>query len=75
SVLHPGLKLEYFQKQSWDAEWIDEVISVTRAEYLSRYKGKTSCPKKMSAATAPESTEKQKSNAFWGFGNYSPSLG
>ncbi|KAF8833380.1 hypothetical protein BDN67DRAFT_986073 [Paxillus ammoniavirescens] len=27
-----------------------------------------------SAATAPESTEKQKSNAFWGFGNYSPSL-
>ncbi|KIK73237.1 hypothetical protein PAXRUDRAFT_178952, partial [Paxillus rubicundulus Ve08.2h10] len=58
-------------KQSWDEEWIDEAILVTHAVYVYRYKGKTSCPKETSAATAPESTEKQKSNTFWGFGNYS----
>ena len=34
SVLHPGLKLEYFRQHSWESEWIDEVERLTREEYI-----------------------------------------
>jgi hypothetical protein len=37
SVLHPGLKLEYFRQHLWESEWIDEVERLTREEYMSKY--------------------------------------
>jgi hypothetical protein len=37
SVLHPGLKLEYFRSQEWEEEWIDLAENLTREEYIERY--------------------------------------
>ena len=28
SVLHPGLKLEYFRQQEWEDEWIDNMTDL-----------------------------------------------
>ena len=36
-VLHPGLKLEYFRKQEWEADWIDVAESLVRDEYEKFY--------------------------------------
>lgn len=30
TVLHPGLKLEYFRKQEWDVDWIENAELITR---------------------------------------------
>lgn len=71
-VLHPGLKLEYFRKQRWKQKWIDETLTVTRAEYVVNYKGKTSPPEETSEATPdPEPIAQRESGAFGGFGDYS----
>ncbi|KAK7017583.1 ribonuclease H-like domain-containing protein, partial [Favolaschia claudopus] len=32
-VLHPGLKLAYFNKQNWPAEWIENARRITRTEF------------------------------------------
>jgi hypothetical protein len=39
-VLHPGLKLEYFQQKEWEAEWIDNAEELTYKVYVTRYEGK-----------------------------------
>jgi hypothetical protein len=39
-VLHPGLKLEYFQQYNWEQEWIDEVETLAQDEYIHMYEGK-----------------------------------
>ena len=65
-VLHPGLKLEYFQTQNWDAEWIKEAVTLTRAEYSVNYEGiVVATTDSMTAAGTNEPT------AFFGFGDYS----
>ena len=40
SVLHPGLKLEYFRQEEWEDEWIDNETDLVRNAYVSRYEGK-----------------------------------
>lgn len=37
-VLHPGLKLEYFCKQGWEPEWIDNGKTITR-DAFANYEG------------------------------------
>lgn len=37
SVLHPGLKLEYFRQHDWEAEWIEQAENMTREEYITTY--------------------------------------
>jgi hypothetical protein len=32
-VLHPGLKLEYFRHQSWEADWINEAEDLVGKEF------------------------------------------
>jgi hypothetical protein len=39
-VLHPGLKLEYFRQQGWEAEWVDNAMELVREEYEAHYDGK-----------------------------------
>ena len=39
SVLHPGLKLEYFWQQGWEEEWVDNAETLTRKEYIAHYDG------------------------------------
>jgi hypothetical protein len=36
-VLHPGMKLEYFRKQKWPEEWIEEAERLVREEYVAKY--------------------------------------
>ena len=37
-VLHPGLKTEYFKREDWTQEWIDNVRGMLRDEYDRHYK-------------------------------------
>ena len=39
-VLHPGLKLEYFQQKEWEEEWIDMAEELVCKVYVAQYKGK-----------------------------------
>ena len=39
-VLHPGLKLEYFQQKEWEEEWIDIAEELVHKVYVAQYKGK-----------------------------------
>lgn len=40
SVLHPGLKLEYFRVQKWKTDWIEVAEDLVRDEYARNYEGK-----------------------------------
>lgn len=40
TVLHPGLKLEYFRQHQWDEEWIDVAENLVREEYVINYEKK-----------------------------------
>ena len=62
-VLHPGLKLEYFHRQSWEAEWIDEAKDLVRKEFSHNYGGTASD----STATEPSASTMD----FADFGNIS----
>lgn len=42
TVLHPGLKLEYFRLQKWEDEWIEAAENLVREEYIDRYKDQVS---------------------------------
>ena len=44
SVLHPGLKLEYFRKHDWQEEWVDVAENLVREEYISNYENKMGEP-------------------------------
>jgi hypothetical protein len=37
SVLHPGLKLEYFKQHEWLPEWIEQAESLAREEFIAMY--------------------------------------
>jgi hypothetical protein len=38
SVLHPGLKLDYFRAHKWKNEWIEVAEDMVRDEYKTHYK-------------------------------------
>jgi hypothetical protein len=58
-VLHPGLKLEYFRKESWEDDWIEQAENITRKEYVLNYVYESRLPDKANtAATASPSQEK-----------------
>ena len=40
-VLHPGLKIKYFQQQDWEEEWIDKAKNLVCEEYIICYEGKS----------------------------------
>ena len=40
-VLHPGLKLEYFQQQDWEEDWVDNAETLVCEEYITHYEGKS----------------------------------
>jgi hypothetical protein len=40
SVLHPGLKLEYFRQKDWEDEWVDNAEELVREAYCTHYEGK-----------------------------------
>jgi hypothetical protein len=42
-VLHPGLKLEYFQQKEWEEEWIDNAENLAYEVYVAQYEGKKGC--------------------------------
>ena len=37
TVLHPGLKLEYFQQHEWEEDWIDVAENLVQEEYAVNY--------------------------------------
>jgi hypothetical protein len=37
-VLHPGMKLEYFQQQDWEDAWVDTAEKLVHDEYAASYK-------------------------------------
>jgi hypothetical protein len=37
SVLHPGLKLEYFRQHKWELEWIKQAKSLVREAFMGMY--------------------------------------
>jgi hypothetical protein len=39
SVLHPGLKFEYFRKHGWEEEWVIVAEKLVRDEYVRTYEG------------------------------------
>ena len=39
-VLHPGLKLKYFQQWEWEEEWIDNAEDLMYKVYVAQYEGK-----------------------------------
>ena len=40
-VPHPGMKLEYFCNQKWEAEWIKQVETLVWEEYAAKYEKTT----------------------------------
>jgi hypothetical protein len=46
TVLHPGLKLQYFHKQKWEKDWIDETEWLARDVYEDNYKKSTNVENK-----------------------------
>ena len=50
-VLHPGLKLEYFDQQGWEDEWVNNAENLVQEEYIIHYEGKASL-----IAPVPETT-------------------
>jgi len=40
SVLHPGLKLEYFRQHGWEEEWVENAEALVREKYTTCYEGK-----------------------------------
>ena len=39
TVLHPGLKLEYFRQQKWENDWIETAETIMHEEYTTTYEG------------------------------------
>jgi hypothetical protein len=39
SVLHPGLKLEYFRQKEWEDEWIENADNLVHEAYRACYEG------------------------------------
>jgi len=37
TVLHPGLKLEYFRQHKWEDKWIDVAENLVCEEYAVNY--------------------------------------
>jgi hypothetical protein len=42
SVLHPGLKLDYFRIQEWEEKWIDVAENLVCEEYISEFENRPS---------------------------------
>lgn len=40
SVLHPGLKLEYFHQHDWEDEWFENAETLVHDKYIACYEGK-----------------------------------
>ena len=40
SVLHPGLRLEYFHQHDWEEEWIENAEMLVHDKYIACYEGK-----------------------------------
>jgi len=39
-VLHPGLKLKYFQQKEWEEDWIENAKALVHKVYVAQYEGK-----------------------------------
>jgi hypothetical protein len=65
-VLHPGMKLEYFKRAEWEADWIEQAESLVRDEYMSSYQAKSNATQ-----AAPVVTGDPSNNNFADFGNLS----
>lgn len=44
TVLHPGLKTQYFRDQDWPEEWIMAAVELTRDEWTTYYKPAAPAP-------------------------------
>jgi hypothetical protein len=53
-VLHPAFKTTYFRNHKWSEEWIEEAVSLARAEWRAHYK-----PRETAASTATSATDEQ----------------
>jgi len=40
TVLHPGLKLEYFKQHEWEKEWIEQAERLIHQKFLAKYTNK-----------------------------------
>ena len=63
-VLHPGMKLEYFRNQKWEAEWIEQAETLVREVYAAKYE-------KITEDTAPKDSTTKNNDGFASFGNLS----
>jgi hypothetical protein len=63
TVLHPGLKLEYFRLHRWEDEWIEAAENLFREEYIDRYKDHVS-PSTPAAHVSAEDKERQCADDF-----------
>lgn len=52
TVLHPGLKLEYFRQHQWEKEWIEQAETMVREEYAATYE-KATASEEMSVESSP----------------------
>ena len=52
SVLHPGLKLEYFHLREWEKEWIEQAEKLVCEEYAASYE-KAAAPEETSVESSP----------------------
>jgi len=70
-VLHPGLKLEYFRKESWEDDWIEQAENITREEYVLNYESRLPA-KANTAATASHGPSQEKDDdSYSDFGDIS----
>jgi hAT family C-terminal dimerisation region len=65
-VLHPGMKLEYFHNQKWEEEWIEQMETLVREEYTTKYEKVTD-----ESNTAAPKNNSNVDTRFASFGNLS----
>ncbi len=64
-VLHPGMMLEYFRKQKWEEDWIEQAEILVREVYTAKYEKATD----VSNTTSLDLTTNN--DGFASFGNLS----
>jgi hypothetical protein len=68
SVLHPGLKLEYFCQHGWEEEWVENAEALVREKYTTCYEGKAGLT---AAADTADTADDDDDNGFAAFTNIS----
>jgi hypothetical protein len=66
TVLHPGLKLEYFRQHEWEDDWIDMAENLVREEYIVNYQNDENVPE--NSNVEEQNDQVSKVRQFFGIG-------